>query len=34
MAALAQTVNVLQALILTDKDKMLLTPTYLCFRSV
>ncbi|SDE28505.1 alpha-N-arabinofuranosidase [Mucilaginibacter pineti] len=31
MAALAQTVNVLQSLILTDKDKMLLTPTYHIF---
>jgi alpha-N-arabinofuranosidase len=31
MAALAQTVNVLQALILTDKEKMLLTPTYHVF---
>jgi alpha-N-arabinofuranosidase len=31
MANLAQTVNVLQALILTDKDKMLLTPTYYIF---
>ncbi|HXB07735.1 MAG TPA: alpha-L-arabinofuranosidase C-terminal domain-containing protein [Puia sp.] len=31
MAALAQTVNVLQALVLTDKDKMLLTPTYWVF---
>ena len=31
MAALAQTVNVLQALILTDKDKLLLTPTYHVF---
>jgi alpha-L-arabinofuranosidase len=31
MAALAQTVNVLQALVLTDKDKMLLTPTYYVF---
>ena len=31
MANLAQTVNVLQALILTDKDKMLLTPTYHVF---
>jgi alpha-L-arabinofuranosidase len=31
MANLAQTVNVLQALILTDKDKMLLTPTYYVF---
>jgi alpha-N-arabinofuranosidase len=30
-AALAQTVNVLQSLILTDKDKMLLTPTYHVF---
>ena len=31
MAELAQTVNVLQALILTDKEKMLLTPTYHIF---
>ncbi|PWV48787.1 alpha-N-arabinofuranosidase [Chitinophaga sp. S165] len=31
MAELAQTVNVLQALILTDKEKMLLTPTYHVF---
>ncbi|WP_235985728.1 alpha-N-arabinofuranosidase [Mucilaginibacter segetis] len=31
MAELAQTINVLQALILTDKDKMLLTPTYYIF---
>ncbi len=31
MANLAQTVNVLQAMILTDKDKMLLTPTYYVF---
>jgi alpha-L-arabinofuranosidase len=31
MAALAQMVNVLQSLILTDKDKMLLTPTYYIF---
>jgi alpha-N-arabinofuranosidase len=31
LAALAQTVNVLQALVLTDKDKMLLTPTYWVF---
>jgi alpha-L-arabinofuranosidase len=31
MANLAQTVNVLQALILTDKDKILLTPTYHVF---
>lgn len=30
-AALAQTVNVLQSLILTDKEKMLLTPTYHVF---
>jgi alpha-N-arabinofuranosidase len=28
MANIAQTVNVLQAVILTDKEKMLLTPTY------
>ncbi len=31
MANLAQTVNVLQALILTNKEKMLLTPTYHVF---
>lgn len=31
MAALAQTLNVLQALVLTSKDKMLLTPTYYIF---
>jgi alpha-N-arabinofuranosidase len=31
MANLAQTVNVLQALILTEKDRMLLTPTYHVF---
>jgi alpha-N-arabinofuranosidase len=31
MANLAQTINVLQALILTDADKMLLTPTYHVF---
>jgi alpha-N-arabinofuranosidase len=31
MANLAQAVNVLQALVLTDKDKMLLTPTYYVF---
>ncbi|MBE7177102.1 MAG: alpha-N-arabinofuranosidase [Mucilaginibacter polytrichastri] len=31
MANLAQTVNVLQALVLTDKEKMLLTPTYHVF---
>ena len=30
-AALAQAVNVLQALVLTDKEKMLLTPTYHVF---
>ncbi len=30
-AALAQTINVLQSLILTNKDKMLLTPTYFVF---
>jgi alpha-L-arabinofuranosidase len=28
MANIAQTINVLQAVILTDKEKMLLTPTY------
>ena len=31
MAALAQTVNVLQSLILTNKEKMVLTPTYHIF---
>jgi alpha-N-arabinofuranosidase len=31
LACLAQTVNVLQALILTNKEKMLLTPTYHVF---
>jgi len=31
MANLAQTINVLQALILTDKEKMMLTPTYHIF---
>ncbi|MFC1996947.1 alpha-N-arabinofuranosidase [Chloroflexota bacterium] len=31
MANLAQTINVLQALILTEEDKMLLTPTYHVF---
>jgi len=31
MANLAQTVNVLQALILTDKEKMIVTPTYHVF---
>lgn len=30
-AGLAQTINVLQSLILTDKEKMLLTPTYYIF---
>lgn len=32
MANIAQMVNVIQAMILTDKDKMLLTPTYHVFR--
>jgi alpha-N-arabinofuranosidase len=31
MANIAQTVNVLQAMILTDKERMLLTPTYHVF---
>jgi alpha-N-arabinofuranosidase len=31
MAQIAQTVNVLQAVILTDKEKMILTPTYWVF---
>ena len=31
MAAIAQVVNVLQAMILTDKDKIALTPTYWVF---
>lgn len=31
MANLAQTINVLQALVLTQKEKMLLTPTYYVF---
>ncbi|MBE0652792.1 MAG: hypothetical protein IH594_03280 [Bacteroidales bacterium] len=31
MANIAQTVNVLQALVLTDEEKMLLTPTYHVF---
>jgi len=31
MANLAQTINVLQAVILTDKEKMILTPTYHVF---
>ena len=32
MANIAQTVNVLQAVILTDADKMVLTPTYYVFK--
>ena len=32
MANIAQLINVLQAMILTDKDKMLLTPTYYVYR--
>jgi alpha-N-arabinofuranosidase len=32
MANIAQMINVLQAMILTDKDKMILTPTYHVFR--
>ena len=32
MTNIAQMVNVLQAMILTDKDKMLLTPTYHAFK--
>ncbi len=32
MANIAQMINVLQAMILTDKDKMVLTPTYYVFR--
>jgi len=32
MANIAQTVNVLQSVVLTDKEKMLLTPTYHAFR--
>jgi alpha-N-arabinofuranosidase len=32
MTNIAQMVNVLQAMVLTDKDKMLLTPTYHAFR--
>jgi alpha-N-arabinofuranosidase len=31
MANIAQTINVLQAMILTDKEKMVLTPTYWVF---
>ncbi len=32
MANIAQMINVLQAMILTDKDKMVLTPTYYLFK--
>jgi alpha-N-arabinofuranosidase len=32
MANIAQMINVLQAMILTDKEKMLLTPTYHVFK--
>ena len=32
MANIAQMVNVLQAVVLTDKEKMVLTPTYHVFR--
>jgi alpha-N-arabinofuranosidase len=32
MANIAQMVNVLQAMVLTDKEKMVLTPTYYVFR--
>ena len=32
MSAIAQTVNVLQAMILTEEDRMILTPTYHVFR--
>ena len=32
MANIAQTVNVLQAMILTDKEKMVRTPTYYAFK--
>jgi alpha-N-arabinofuranosidase len=32
MANIAQMINVLQAMILTDKDKMVLTPTYYAYR--
>src|SRR5664280_42314 len=31
MANIAQMINVLQAMILTDKEKMILTPTYYVF---
>jgi alpha-N-arabinofuranosidase len=34
MTNIAQMVNVLQAMILTDKEKMVLTPTYSCLRDV
>ncbi|MBL7111052.1 MAG: alpha-N-arabinofuranosidase [Bacteroidales bacterium] len=34
MANIAQTVNVLQAMILTDKEKMILTPTYHVFNML
>lgn len=34
MANLAQTVNVLQSVILTDKEKMVLTPTYYVFKMM
>jgi alpha-N-arabinofuranosidase len=34
MANIAQMVNVLQAMVLTDKDKMLLTPTYHVFEML
>jgi alpha-N-arabinofuranosidase len=34
MANIAQTVNVLQAMILTDKEKMLRTPTYWAFEML
>jgi alpha-N-arabinofuranosidase len=32
MANIAQMINVLQAMILTDKEKMILTPTYYVFK--
>ncbi len=32
MANIAQMVNVLQAMVLTDNEKMVLTPTYYVFR--
>ena len=32
MANIAQMINVLQAMILTDKEKMVLTPTYHAFK--